>query len=59
MLAMESVDEAFGLQNKSVMGCEGSVRELVMVEIEQLGHSIRCKAKRDYSNGLPKDKSGL
>ena len=56
---MESVVEAFGLQSKSVMDCEGSVRELVMVEIEQLGHSIRCKAKRDYSNGLPKDKSGL
>ena len=41
---MESVDEAFGLQNKSVMGCEGSVRKLVMVEAEQLGHSIRCNA---------------
>ena len=59
MLAMESVDEAFGLQNKSVMDCECSVRELVMVEIEQLGYLIRCNAKCDDPNGLPKDKSGL
>ncbi len=59
MLAMESVDEAFGWQSKSVMGCECSVRERVLVEIEPLGYSIRCNAKGDYPNGLPKDTSGL